>query len=175
MSDPMSQPPSASQTYKQLHNAALEFVDAQAQDPALPSRMNFDRIRAVTTSDFQHSWGHNYATGLNPRLQGTHSFLLFTKHLEAMLPNLVSWETTVTNVIVDEVKRQVVLRVSFYMVPKETEEGVENDLLWVLEMARDGEKWKIRRSKEFIDVAAAGRLKEIMTGGKTQRRISLDR
>jgi|TARA_R110002003_G_scaffold64_12_gene6061 ketosteroid isomerase-like protein len=36
---------------------------------------------------------------------------------------------------------------------------VENDLLWALEMDKEG---KIRRSTEFIDAVAAGRIKEIM-------------
>ena len=84
-----------------------------------------------------------------------------------MLPNLQSWETTVTDVLVDEVKRKVMLRVSFWMVPKGKGEGVENDLLWVLELAEEGGGWKVRRSTEFIDGMAAGRLKEIMGVGKT--------
>lgn len=81
-----------------------------------------------------------------------------------MLPKLESWETTVTEVTVDEVKKRVVLRVSFWMVPKGTKEVVENDLLWKLEMDEGGKK--VQRSTEFIDGIAAGRLKEIMMGGK---------
>jgi hypothetical protein len=155
------QPPrAASATYVQLHTTALAFIDAQAQDSTQTPCMNFDRIEALCTPDFQHSWGHNYAISLNPRLQGTHSFLLFTKHLEAMLPNLDSFENTVTDVTIDEVQRKVVLRMSFWMLAKGAEEPVENDLLWVLEMDEEGKK--VRRSKEFIDGVAAGRLKELM-------------
>jgi hypothetical protein len=49
-------------------------------------------------------------------------------------------------------------------VPKGAEEGVENDMLWRLEMDEDGKK--VRKSTEFIDGIAAGRLKEIMMSGK---------
>ena len=163
MSERIPPPPGASKLYVQLHDTALAFVDAQAQDAEHPLRMNFDRIQALLAPDFQHTWGHNHAVSLNPRLQGTHSFLLFTKHLEAMLPNLESWDTTVTDVVVDEVRRKVMLRLSMRMRVKgkgkvEARE-VENDLLWALEMDKEG---KIRRSTEFIDAVAAGRIKEIM-------------
>jgi hypothetical protein len=150
--------------YTTLHSTALAFIDAQAQDSSQPSRMNFGRIEEVCTSDYQHLWGHNYAVSQNPRLQGMHSFSDFTKHLSAMLPNLKSWETTVTDVTIDEMKKTVVLRVSLLMVPKGAEEGVENDMLWRLEMDEDGKK--VRKSTEFIDGIAAGRLKEIMMSGK---------
>jgi hypothetical protein len=150
--------------YATLHNTAFAFMDAQTQDPSQTLRMNFSRIEELCTSDFEHSWGHNYAISMNVRLQGTHSFSQFTQHLETMLPNLESWETWVTDVTVDELKRKVVLRVSFMMVPKGSKEGVENDLLWMLEMD-EGAK-KVRRSTEFIDGIAAGRLKEIVMAGK---------
>jgi hypothetical protein len=81
-------------------------------------------------------------------------------HLEAMLPNLESWETTITDVTIDEVKRKVILRISFWMLAKGTDNAVENDLLWMLEMDEGGKK--VKSSKEFIDVAAAGKLKEII-------------
>jgi hypothetical protein len=160
MSNNLATPGHASKTYAELRTTALNFINAQAQSPNHPQRMDFDLIKSVVTNDFKHTWGHNYAISLNPRLQGTHSFLLFTKHLEAMLPNLESWETTITDVIVDEVKRKVMLRASFIMVAKGMQEGVENDLLWILEM--DDEEGKVRKSTEFIDGIAAAKLKEIM-------------
>jgi hypothetical protein len=160
----------ASQTYTQLHATALAFIDAQAQDPTQPLGMNFARIEALCTSDFEHSWGHNYSISLSPRLQGTLSFSQFTKHFEIMLPNLESYEITVTDVTVDEVMRKVVLRISFWMHAKGTEEKVENDLMWVVEMDEEGKK--VRRSREFIDGVAAGRLKELMMRRGTDERVA---
>lgn len=76
-----------------------------------------------------------------------------------MMPSLESWDTTVTGIIVDEAKRRVVLRISFWMRVKEVKELVEDDLLWMLEMDDTSEKVK---SEEFVDDAAAERIKEIM-------------
>lgn len=84
-----------------------------------------------------------------------------------MLPKLESWKADVTNIIVDPVTMKVVLRISFWMQAKGAKEAdtVENDLLWELEMEEIGEgKVKINRSVEFMDGAAAGRLREIMMG-----------
>lgn len=77
--------------------------------------MDFEKIKALCTTDFQHSWGHNYAIKLNPRLQGTCSFSDFSGHLATIMPSLESRDTTVTGIIVDEAKKRVVLRISFWM------------------------------------------------------------
>lgn len=164
MSGPPIAPAGASSDYINLRATALAFIDAQAQDPSQPLRMKFKRIEETCTTDYEHPWGHNHAASMNPRLQGTHSFSDFTKHLEAMLPNLESWESTVTDVLVDEARRKVMLRVSFWMEPKGPHAAVENDLLWMLEMNQDGTK--VKKSTEFVDSIAAGRLKEIIMGGK---------
>jgi hypothetical protein len=166
MSNRVNLPPHASPKYVRLHNTALAFIDAHTQDVRQSSRVDFDRIEATVAPDFQHKWGHNYAVSMNLRIQGTHSFTSFTKHLEAMLPNLESWETTIADVIVDEMKNTVMLRVSFWMVVKGAKDTIEHDLLWVLEMAEQGEK--VKSSTEFIDAIAAARLKEIMMSGMTQ-------
>lgn len=159
-----SPPPTASQLYTTLHATALAFIAAQTQDTNYSSRMNFDHIRALVTPDFTHSFGHNYATSLSPPLQGMFTFDEFVSHLASMLPKLESWETTVTDVLVDEVKRTVVLRVSFMMAPKGGKgEVVENDLVWVLRMDEQGEK--VRESTEFVDGVAAGRIRELITKG----------
>lgn len=55
------------------------------------------------------------------------------------------------------------LRVSFWMVPKGSHAAVENDLLWMLEMNWEGTK--LKKSTEFVDGIAAGRLEEFMMGG----------
>jgi ketosteroid isomerase-like protein len=125
--------------------------------------MNFSLLSSLCAPDFQHSWGHNYVVAQNPRIQGTQSFELFVAHLESMLAHLESWEAVVTDVTVDEVQRKVVLRVGFMMVVRGAGETVENDLVWVLEMDREGRVWK---SREFVDGVAAGRIKELMMAAK---------
>jgi hypothetical protein len=162
----MEPPPTASPLYKALHATAIGFIEAQTLDPSLPSRMNFENIRTFCSPSFHHSWGHKYAVSVSPPLQGTLSFDGFTAHLQSISPRLESWKAEVTDVLIDEMKRKVVLRISFLMLPKGAEEEVENDLLWVLDMERggNGEEVKIRGSREFVDGVAAGRLREIMMG-----------
>ncbi|KAH7064018.1 hypothetical protein BKA63DRAFT_572456 [Paraphoma chrysanthemicola] len=163
MAEKISLPSGASERYVLLYNVALAFIAAQAQDPTHPMRMNFERLAALLAPDYRHAWGHNYATSLHPHLQGTHPFQFFTKHLEFMLPNLESWNPTITDVLVDEVKRTVMLRVSMRMRIKGSgnveEREVENDMLWKLEMDGEG---KIANSTEFVDGVAAGRIMAIM-------------
>ncbi|KAF1946857.1 hypothetical protein EJ02DRAFT_440772 [Clathrospora elynae] len=164
----MVPPASASQTYTALYNTALAFIKAQTQDEKLPTRMDFDRVRTFCSPTFQHSWGHNYAVSLAPPLQGSLSFDGFVAHLQSMLPKLESWKAVITDIVVDEVRMRVVLRITFLMRAKGAgeEEVLENDLLWVFDMERDGdggeERMKIRKSVEFIDGIAGGKLKELM-------------
>lgn len=83
-----------------------------------------------------------------------------------MLTRLETWEAKLSDALVDETKREVMLRVSFFMRAKGVEEVVENELVWVLGMEeQDGQGWKVCRSVEFVDGAAAGRLRELMMGG----------
>jgi len=158
---------SALPTYTILRDTALNFIKAQTLDTTLPERMNFDLMRTYCAPSFEHSWGHNYAVSLTPPLQGTHSLDGFFSHLRSMLPRLESWKSNVTDVIVDPVKMKVVLRISFMMQAKGATEGqiVENDLLWMMEMEEIGSgKVGIKKSMEFLDGAAAGKLREIMMG-----------
>jgi ketosteroid isomerase-like protein len=124
--------------------------------------MNFPLLESLCAPSFAHSWGHNYAVSLSPRLQGIFSFEEFKTHLEMMIPALESFDATVTDIVVDEVKRKVVLRVSFGMKIR-GENVVENDLVWMLEMDEEG---RILKSTEFVDGIAAGKLKELMIAAK---------
>jgi hypothetical protein len=159
-------PTSASPLYKALHATALGFINAQTLNASFSSRMDFALIRTYCSPSFQHSWGHNYAVSVSPPLQGSHSFDGFVAHLQSMLPKLQSWKAEVRDVVVDEVKMKVVLRISFWMAPKGVgeEDGVENDLLWALEMEGDRQGVRIKGSREFVDGLAAGRLREVMMG-----------
>jgi len=158
---------SALPTYTILRDTALNFIRAQTLDANSPERMDFDLMRTYCAPSFEHSWGHNYAVSLAPPLQDTHSLDSFFSHLRSMLPRLESWKSNVTDVIVDPVKMKVILRISFMMQAKGATEGqiVENDLLWMMEMEEMGSgKVVIKKSMEFLDGAAAGKLREIMMG-----------
>lgn len=164
MTNTLTPPASASQTYSRLFNTAQDFINAFAKDPSLPLQMDFDRIGALCAPDFQHSFGHNYAVSLAPPLQGSRDFDGFIAHLQSMLPALESWETNITDVTVDETLMKVFLRISYYMRPKgaSKDETVENDLLWLLEMTEVAGEVRISKSKEFVDAIAATKLKAAM-------------
>ncbi|KAI4643510.1 hypothetical protein J4E93_006520 [Alternaria ventricosa] len=158
---------SALPTYTILRDTALNFIRAQTLDTNSPERMDFDLMRTYCAPSFEHSWGHKYAVSLTPPLQSTHSLDGFFTHLRSMLPRLESWKSNVTDVIVDPVKMKVILRISFMMQAKGATEGqiVENDLLWMMEMEEmSSGKLGIKKSMEFLDGAAAGKLREIMMG-----------
>lgn len=164
VSNSLSPPVGASALYKTIHATALAFIDAQAKDESQPDRMDFSRIRALCAPNFRHSWGHKYLVSTKPFLQGTPDVDGFINHLSTMLPRLEGFDAGVTDVVVDEVKIMAILRISFRMRPKDVEEVVENDLLWMLGMNRDGKL--VEKSVEFIDGVAAGRLAELMMGKK---------
>ena len=85
-----------------------------------------------------------------------------------MTPKLESWESEVTDVIVDEARTKVIVRSSYWMQPKGVgkEERVENDLIWFLDLVEGDGEWKVSKSVEFIDGIASGRLMELMMGKK---------
>ncbi|KAF1976335.1 hypothetical protein BU23DRAFT_456237 [Bimuria novae-zelandiae CBS 107.79] len=158
-------PESASELYKILFATAVEFIRSQDQDLNQPSRMNFDRVRAIRTSDHRHHFGHNYCVSTKPLFQGARSVEDFLAHLNAMLPKIDTWDTDITDIAVDEPRKMCVVRASYFMKPFEVNEPVENDLVWWLWM-EDGGK-KVKKAMEFIDPMATGRIRELMmTGGK---------
>ncbi|KAL6711011.1 hypothetical protein ACN47E_006886 [Coniothyrium glycines] len=175
-------PLSASETYTALHTTALSFLAAQSYTPA-PPHMDLPLLRALCSPSFTHSFGHNFAVRQVPALQGVFSLDGFVAHLQGMLARLERWDVEVRAVVVDEVQGTVVCRVGYWMVAKsgegpgkgrgsrdvsvdsgEEERGVENDVVWVLEMAAGGAQgeMKVKRSVEFVDAVAAGRLREVM-------------
>lgn len=171
MSKPQpSPPPTASPLYHTLHATALSFIAAQTHIPNTnPTlRLNFPLLRSLCTPSFQHTWGHAYFVSTTPHLQGTYDIDAFMIHLARMLPRLENWETQVRDVVVDEARGVVVLRVGFAMRVKgaEEEETVENELMWVLKMEKWEGNMRVRRSTEFVDVAAVGRIAEL--GGRTR-------
>ncbi|KAF2242376.1 hypothetical protein BU26DRAFT_524507 [Trematosphaeria pertusa] len=155
-------PSTASPLSTSLHATALEFLHSCDCDPSQPTRLNHARIHAIRAPGYTHTFGPSYFVSVTPPLQGTLSTDGFIAHMERMLPMLESWDTTVTDVCVDEARRSVVVRARYGMRVKGAEVEVQNDIVWWLWMAEDEGVVKVERSVEFVDGVASGRLKEVM-------------
>lgn len=159
-------PPSNTSTlYNALHAAAIELVRSQDQDLTQSTRISIQRVRAIRGDNFTHTFGHNYFISTKPPFLGSLDLDCFIAHLNTMLPQLESWDTYITDVVVDEARKMCVVRASYYMKAKgaEEDEVVENDLVWWLWMSEDGTK--VKRSMEFVDGVASARLGEMMMRG----------
>lgn len=157
-----------SSTYTRLKDTALSFIDAQKHNPNLNNedKMDFEALRSLATQGFTHSFGPTYSVSQTPKLQGSFDFERFKAHLESMLPHLETWDIDVRGVVVDEVGRSAVVRAMYRMFVKGKEEGVENDVVWWLEMEEHGDEWKVRKSTEMVDFGASKRIAELMMAGK---------
>ena len=164
MTDTQLNPPSsASVLYKTLHATALGMVNwPPAPGPSVA--VDSVKMKALCSPDFQQSWGHHLFVSTKPQLSGKRDIDGFIDHLSFMLPRLESWDNKVTDIVVDEMKRTVVVRASYYMQAKGVQEKVENDLMWMLKMNEDGKK--IVKSTEFLDGSAMERLAELMKGAE---------
>ncbi|KAF2623762.1 hypothetical protein BU25DRAFT_461842 [Macroventuria anomochaeta] len=165
--------------YTSLRTTALSFINAQSHNPSLPSKMDFESLRQLTTPSYTHSFGPAYSVSRAPKLQGSFTIESFIEHLGGMIPNLESWDVEVKGCVVDEVGESVVVRAGYGIQVKGAEEKIENDVVWWLELeegAKGGEAgegeggggWKVRKSTEMVDAGAAGRImEEVMrqTGG----------
>lgn len=166
-----------SNSYAMLKETALSFVNSQAYNAQLETRMDFPFLRSLTTPSFSHTFGPSHSVSCSPKLQGSFTIDTFITHLEGMIPNLDRWDIEVKGIVVDEVGASVVVRASYWMQVKGGTERVENDVVWWLEMEEEsregavGEKreggvggWKVRKSTEMVDMGAAGRIRELMRG-----------
>lgn len=165
-----------STTYISLEETALAFINAQKHNPSLPTKLDFPALAALTTPSYSHTFGPRFAVSHAPKLQGAFDFARFRAHLEGMLPLLERWEIDVEDVAVDGAGKSVVLRTRYEMWVKGAGEGVENEVVWWLELEEgvsgsetgEGKEeggWKIRKSTEFVDFAASARIRELMVGG----------
>jgi hypothetical protein len=167
-----------SNTYTSLKTCALAFIAAQKHNPNLAATMDFSALAALTTQSFTHTFGPAFSVAQTPKLQGVFDFARFRAHLESMLPMLERWEIEVTGAVVDEQGKSVVVRARYEMFVKGVEEGVENDVVWWLELeeqqcgsggghgnAADG-GWRVRKSTEIVDFGASARIRELMMAGK---------
>lgn len=158
-------PASANERYKALFATAVEFIHSLDQDPNQKLRMDIDRVRAVRTPNFEHSFGHNNFVASKPPLQKPKSVDGFVEHLKTMAPKLESWDTDITDVVVDENRSVCTVRASYYMKPLGADHAVENDLVWWLWMEEGGKK--VEKAVEFIDPTAMAKIMEIMMAAKS--------
>lgn len=91
----------------------------------------------------------------------------FLGHLNSMVPRLESAHVQISDMIIDETQKRVVVRATYRLTPKGSKESGSNDLLWILEMHESGEK--VKSGKEFIDGDAAMRLKELMQASSANK------
>lgn len=158
-------------TYAQLRSTALSFIGAQAHKGRLASKMDFAALQGVTTAGYTHRFGPSFSVAQSPSLRGEFDFARFRAHLEGMLRVLDRWEMAVEGAVVDEVGHSAVVRVRYTMYVEGAEgvEGVENDVVWWLELEEErggGQGWKVGKSTEIVDFGASARIRELMMGGK---------
>jgi ketosteroid isomerase-like protein len=151
--DSNNTPPTASSLYKTLHATAIEFVHSSDQIYGSTERMDTARIKNIRSENgFEHSFGHNHLVSTKPMMAGTQDADGFIQHMGKMQPYLKSWDTTITEIVIDETKKMAVVRASYHMLVEGASQAVENDILWFLTMDEDGEK--VKKSVEFVDAAA---------------------
>lgn len=136
--------------------------------------MDLAGLRERVAPSFSHSFGPNFAVSQAPKLGGAFTIDSFIDHLSNMTPALDTWDIQVKGIVVDEMGESVVVRASYGMCVKGVEEKVENDVVWWLELeerldngqigqGNDGDGgWRVRKSTEMMDGAAAARIKELM-------------
>ncbi|KAF7373207.1 hypothetical protein MSAN_00529300 [Mycena sanguinolenta] len=119
---------------------------------------------ALRSPDARHCWGHNYLVSKNSTSLGSLDNAAFEAHLHSAGKWLDALGGEVTDIMIDEHKRKAVLRMSYFLKAKGSDETVENDLIWVLKFTDEGEVEGgvdgilIKESIEFIDAAARARV-----------------
>ncbi|KAJ6476403.1 hypothetical protein C8R45DRAFT_1009896 [Mycena sanguinolenta] len=125
---------------------------------------DFHSFLALRSPDARHRWGHNYLVSKNPVSLGSLDNAAFEAHLHTAGQWLDALGGEVTDIMIDEHKRKAVLRMSYFLKAKGSDETVENDLIWVLKFTDEGEVGGgvdgilIKESIEFIDAAARARV-----------------
>ncbi|KAF8152667.1 hypothetical protein K438DRAFT_1864272 [Mycena galopus ATCC 62051] len=125
---------------------------------------NLTTFLALRSPEARHCWGHNYLVSKNPSLQSLDN-VAFEAHLHSAGRWLDVLASDVTeDIMIDEHKRKAIIRMSYFLKAKGSDETVENDLIWVLKFTDEGEVdggvdgILIKESTEFIDAAARARV-----------------
>lgn len=144
----------------EVYTRLLELSNKHAN----PSSM--EEIMGIRSPDAIHAWGHNYLVSRNPKLGERMDNKDFEAHLISTGPYLESCVSEIHTITVDEHRRTSTVHMSYFLQPAQSDEKVEQDLIWTLRFTDDEEvdKIMIEESVEFIDAAASGRVGEIIRG-----------
>ncbi|KAF3927825.1 hypothetical protein ABW20_dc0102247 [Dactylellina cionopaga] len=124
------------------------------RDSSSPTLINREGIRAVRTPDFAQSWGHNYMVSQHVQEYGTPLTLdSLIQHMELVGPLLERWDVEIDDILVDEARMTATAK-------GEEKEAVGNDMVWILEMDKEGTK--VKKAIEFHDSVAAARIKQTL-------------
>jgi hypothetical protein len=147
---------------------------------------SFEEIFTIRSPDAIHAWGHNYLVSRNQGLQDRMDNDAFKSHLLTTGPYLddEAGSAATHDILIDERKRKAVIHMSYFLVPKGSEEKVENELIWLLKFTDPDEKELkdpsdvdgilIKESVEYIDAAASSRLGTVirkLNGGKLNKDV----
>ena len=143
--------------YEKLAATAKGFVLSTSPKRSGTNEPNPEAILATLSPDAEFTWGHTFFVGMTPMVQGTKSGQGFVDNMSGIASRLGTWDIKVNDeeVVVDEKKREVIVRASFSMQAK-GQEPVLNDIIFWLKITEDGEK--VQKVKEFIDPTANAEL-----------------
>lgn len=125
---------------------------------------NLEELFVIRSPDAIHSWGHNYLVRRNPKLGERMDNEAFRAHLHSTGPYLQSGDVKVHDITIDEFRRTSVIHMSYFLRPAQSNETVEQELIWTLKFTDDKalDNIFIKESVEFIDAAASSRVGEII-------------
>lgn len=157
-----------SELYTTLLETSHEFINSTAQitSPEFEaSKMDEDRLRAIRSTTYHHSFGPAYMVSKRSNL---HDMDIdgFINHVNRMLPSLRSWQASICQVWVDEAKKQTVLRVMHRMLPKGVDEkdAIGHEIMWTLSMDATGKQ--VVNAVEYLDALAVKDLGELLWTAK---------
>ena len=142
-----------------VYNRLLDLAKKHAE-PSSP-----DEVINIRTPDAIHTWGHKYLVSCHPvKLGEQMDNKTFRAHLTGADPYVAACTTVVHSIIVDEHQRAATIHMSYNLQPVQSDEKVEQDLVWMLKFTDDEaiEKILIKETKEFIDPTAGERFGQIV-------------
>lgn len=147
-----------------LLETAHEFINSTAQiaSPKPGSTgMDVDRLRAIRSPSYRHSFGHSYMVTKSPNLHDM-SMDGWIEHVARMTPFIQSWRAEVKNAWVDESKKEVLLAVVHTMQPKGVQEAdaIPHEVMWTLKMNETGDK--VEEAAEYLDAMAMADIRELI-------------
>ena len=125
---------------------------------------SLEEILAIRSPNAIHAWGHKYLVSRNTKLSEYMDNKTFQAHLNSTGPYIRDSTSEVHAIIIDEHQRMSIIHMSYFLRPAQSNETVEQDLIWMLKFTdnKEVDKILIKESVEFIDAAASSRIGEII-------------